>query len=104
MTEYQPVPVDAARQIGQHFGKGIVVILAVDDAHALIHCTTWGETAEQKHSAAQLGDQISVFVGMDLSRRSTFEDFRTRSEADSAATIDRLIRERDDLRRQLENR
>lgn len=101
MHEYQPVTVDAARQIGLHFAKGVVVIVAIDLAYDLIHCTTWGASAAEKYRAAELGDLLAKTAGGDLARKTGFEDFRTRPPAEAAATIDRLTQERDRLAAEL---
>lgn len=97
MDDYKPVTVEAARQIGQHFEMGVVVILSMDSKHNLMHCTTWGDSAAQKALAADLGDQLARSSGIDFSKLQTFEDYRTRTQAESAQIIDRLTQERDAL-------
>lgn len=93
MNEYQPVPVEAARQIGQQLSKAIVCIVAIDSQHDLLHVTTWGDSADRKYQAARLGDSIARWAGADLNRRTNFEDFRTRPAAESAQVIDQLTQQ-----------
>lgn len=71
--EYQPVPVAAAKEIADNFGKGIVVILAVDQAHGLVHTTTYGSSEADKTVAALLGNHMAAQVS-DLAQAKTFED------------------------------
>jgi hypothetical protein len=99
MADYVPVPVEAARQIGQTFQKGVVAIVSLDDVHQLIHTTTWGKSAEQKHVAATLGDRLAKAAGADLSQKTSFADFRDRSATEAAQDIDRLAEENRALRR-----
>lgn len=71
--EYVPVPVAAAKEIADNFGKAVVVIIAWDREHSLIHTTTYGETDLEKKSAAMLGDIFATQVS-DISKARTFED------------------------------
>jgi hypothetical protein len=90
MAEYTPVPVQAARDISRLFGKQIVVIVSFDRVFGLLHTTTFGEQAEDKHPAAVLGEILAAAAGSDLSKATSFEDFRSRTVAEWA-------REKDDL-------
>lgn len=82
MSEYKPVPVEAARQIAHQFDKSTVVILAYDPVHELTHTATYGKSAADKDAAASL-------VG-DISQRQTHEDFRTTDQAARAESIEQL--------------
>ncbi len=71
MNEYKPIPVEVARQISHEFDKSMVVILAYDPAHLLMHTVTYGvdpldkETAALK--AAQLIGHLMPIAGSDES-------------------------------------
>jgi len=95
---YVPVPVEAARQIGQQCHKDIVVVISIDDAHQLTHTTTWGRSVDHKQLAAALGDHLTKAAGGDLRERIRFADFRARSAAEAAQQIDQLSQEVRDLR------
>lgn len=90
--EYQPVPVRAAREIAVKFDKDVVIILCWDQCHQRFHTTTYGRTAEWKQVAALLGETVTGAAGGMLSDKVTFEDFRTRSAAEAAETIERRHR------------
>lgn len=80
MTEYQPVPVSAAANIASEFSKKIVIIISLDAVHNRFHTTTFGRLAEEKISAASIGDflhaELAKAMGIDGIRTRTFEDFR----------------------------
>jgi hypothetical protein len=62
MSEYQPVPVSAAREIAAKFDKTMVVILAYDPAHQLTHTTSYGVSAFEKEQAASVGEPVPPTV------------------------------------------
>ena len=95
---YVPVPVEAARRIARDWSKDIVVVLSFDHAHGLTHLTSYGRTAGDKAVAAELAGEIAEDYA-DMTRVTSFEDFRTRTAAEAAETIERLTRELDDERR-----
>ena len=76
MSEYIPVPVEAAKHIAKLYQKSIVVIMCYDPVHGLTHTTTYGVSAFDKENAATAGDICAKALGSDLSKRQTFEDFR----------------------------
>lgn len=74
--QYRPVPVSAAKAVGQQYAKSIVVILSWDPLHEKLHTTTWGLTENDKHMAALGGELAATALGFDLFRGTKFEDFR----------------------------
>lgn len=78
MPEYKPVPVDAARRMADDSDKDIVVVIA------------WN--AMDKMGAAKLGDIVAGAAGCDLSQKTHFEDFRTRTQTQWAQKKDQLTR------------
>jgi len=85
--EYIPVPVDAARQVGQAFEKGIVVIVSVDSILNLIHTTSWGATELEGFIAASLGDLLGHHAGMDFDKAEHFENRRLWADAEASQKI-----------------
>lgn len=77
---YFPVPVSAAAAVAATYHKSAVVILAVSQDGQVLHTTTYGESAIDKEVAAQMGDAAAGAVGADLTRKTTYEDFRTSHE------------------------
>jgi hypothetical protein len=73
--DYKPVPVEAAKQIAEHYDKDMVVILSYDSVHEMTHTTTYGKTAFDKENAAAAGEICAKAIGSDLSRKQIFEDF-----------------------------
>lgn len=61
-SPYQEVPVGVAATIGRQFGKSQVVIIAIDDAHQMIHFTGWGDTMEDKRQAAAMTHSIHQLI------------------------------------------
>lgn len=100
--EYKPVPVAVAVAIAENFDKEMVVILAYDAVHQLTHTTTYGRTPQSKEIAADAGDRCTVELGAAIEAKRTHEDFRNRSEAEAAATIERLQGALDLIRKKLE--
>ncbi len=88
MSEYKPVPVEAARYVADQCEKDVVVIGSIDHAHGKLHVTTFGRTPRDKVLAAEVGDVVGEVLG-DMSRVEHFEDFRLQ-----AATVKK---QRDDL-------
>lgn len=73
---YKPVPVESARRISEEYAKSIVIILAWDPEHALLHTTTFGRTPQDKTWAAQGGDLANAALGGMQSLKTEFEDYR----------------------------
>lgn len=81
MSEYKVIPSEEAQRLSVIFDKEVVVIVAIDHHHDLLHVTTFGARPVSKLYAAKLGDEIGVFVsGSNI--QEVFEDFRV-----DAATI-----------------
>lgn len=74
--EYQPVPVSIAAAIANAFDKSIVVINSWDDAHKVLHTTTYGVNAQQKEFAAAAGVITAQAMGASLPESVSYEDFR----------------------------
>jgi hypothetical protein len=77
MSDYKQVPVEAAKAIAEQFEKQQVIILTWAEEAQLVHVTTYGVTGADKVVAAKGGELISQFLGLDESKRRTYEDFRT---------------------------
>jgi hypothetical protein len=75
MSEYKPVPVEAARRIAVNFDKAMVVILSYDRAFSVTHTTTYGVEAFDKENAAAAGELCTKALGGDLGKKQSFEDF-----------------------------
>lgn len=76
MSEYLPVPVQAAKFLSERFRKSMVVILSFDPEFELTHCTSYGVQAFDKEQAAAIGERcVQEVCGGDLSRKVSFEDF-----------------------------
>jgi hypothetical protein len=76
MSDYIPVPVEAAKSIAERFKQKAVVVLAWDDGRELMHTTTYGASAIDKVVAAGIGERCAAAIGCDLGRVQSFEDFR----------------------------
>lgn len=97
-SPYEPVPVTAARAIATQFSKSQVIIIAWDQAHALVHTTTYGVSAEDKAHAARAGDICAKALGCDLSKKGEIrEDFREAYDpallAEARELLDALVRD-----------
>jgi hypothetical protein len=75
MSEYHSIPVSVAKALAESYAKSMVVILAYDPEHRLMHTTTYGVSAFDKEQAAAVGQLASQAIGCDLSRKIEFEDF-----------------------------
>lgn len=90
MSNYQPVPVIAAKGIADAYAKPIVAIVSWDPEHKRVHTTTYGVTAVDKLSAAALGELLATAAGADLTQKESYEDFRTVDAAERARRIEVL--------------
>ena len=93
MSEYQPVPVEAAKLIARRYDKSIVVILAYDAEHRVTHTTTYGESEKDKIYAAAGGDRCAEALGCDLQLKTTFEDFREGYDAAKLRATQEALRD-----------
>ena len=73
---YVPVPVAAAREVAERFGKAQVAIVSWDANHGLVHVTTFGATAADKVQAARLGEILhdAVNPSVPVEIRQRYED------------------------------
>ena len=76
MSEYQNIPVLAAKSLADTYDKDIVVILAWNHEHHTLNTVTYGVKASDKVSAGRAGEIASKALGMDPSTAATVEDFR----------------------------
>lgn len=90
-NDYQPVPVSAARAIGEDFAKDCVVILTFDHASNKTHATTWGRSASDKEGAVQVRDKCLVSIGVDMSDGITHQDYRFTEQGKRAQIVDALV-------------
>lgn len=74
--EYKPVPVEAARAVAEAYEKHIVVILAYDYKHKLIHRTSYGTTDNARIAGARWADVLAARAGADLQESVCYQDFR----------------------------
>jgi hypothetical protein len=72
--DHTPVPVSAAREIGQRYRKSQVAVISWDPVSGLVHTTTWGETPSDKVQAARLGEILTEAAGGVRSLRTQYED------------------------------
>lgn len=90
--DYQPVPVEVARKIAFDYSKQCVVIACYDDAFQQTHVTTYGQEPQHKEMASRAGDQVGQVLSGTIAKTS-FEDFRNRTQAEWAQEKDALLRE-----------
>ncbi len=76
MSNYIPVPVEAAKDIAERFQKSIVIIFAHDPVHGQIHTTTFGVSAQEKLWAAQGGEIATKALGGVTELSVEFQDYR----------------------------
>lgn len=96
MSEYVPVPVDAARLIAHQYAKDVVVIVCQDSEHGQVHTTTYGKQPADKILAAELGPVLAAAMGGFMPEAKPFEDFR--EAAENAATFEEALRLIEDAR------
>lgn len=96
--KYIPIPVEVAAGLGSTYGKQVVVIVAWDGTHEILHVTTWGRDALHKDWAANLGAACSMAAGADIAESRYFEDFRASDAAVQKETIERLTAEIEKLK------
>ncbi len=80
---YKPIPVAAARAIAAQYEKDVVIVLAYDHEHGLVHTTTYGRSEDDSVKAKRVGKALCEMIGGDLSRTTVYEDFRTAGEEKS---------------------
>ncbi len=87
MSEYKPVPVEAAKAIAETYDKSMVVICCWDEKANKLHTTTYGVSPKDKHMAAIGGEMAARVLGGDLSKKEDFEDYRKNFNAEKYATL-----------------
>jgi hypothetical protein len=76
LPEYNPVPVETARRVGDEFGKSIVIINAWDPVHGKLHTTTWGRSGDEKGWAALGGQRTAQVLGAVPDLGEIYQDYR----------------------------
>ena len=94
---YKPIPVDAARQIADDYGKDIMLFVGWDSVTNTTNIVTWGREPGHKTAAAAGGDTIRK--ALKLEDAQAHEDFRREGEA--AQVVDELRRRLAAIREQL---
>ena len=74
MSEYKPIPVEAARFIAREFDKQIVIVLAWTDN--TLHTTTYGSDPQHKEWAARGGEVAAKALGALTDQSVVYEDYR----------------------------
>ena len=69
---YLPVPVEAAKTIGEGFKKSMVIVNAWDEEHQLLHTATWGDDPAHKAMAADGGRIAAKALDANLLQVHTF--------------------------------
>ena len=89
---YKPIPVEAAKRIALEFDKQQVVIIAVDNVHNQYHTTTYGISAEDKVTAANMGEFLTRQLPCDTTKSEFNEDFRRDFDAAKYKQARELLR------------
>ncbi len=76
MSNYKPVPVEAAQSIAEKYDKAIVIVCSHDPIHGLLHTTTYGTSPHNKAMAAQGGEIAARALGGLTDLAINFEDYR----------------------------
>jgi len=100
MSDYQPIPVDAARKVADEYRKDILLIVGWDREANKTDIVTWGREVEEKVVAANAGETITKQLGLAEATATVHEDFRREGEA--AAEVDALRRKLAAVRKALE--
>lgn len=76
MSDYIPVPVSAAKEITDQFEKSIAIIATWDQAHGLLHVTTYGVNESEKAWAASGGEIVAKALGSMPDQAIFFENYQ----------------------------
>jgi hypothetical protein len=98
---YQPVLVDAAREIAFKYVKDWVMVIAYDAGFDKTHCTTFARTAGDKSFVADLSEVCLRAIGICTEDATVHEDFRLVRASEAAEEIGNLKDEIDRLKAQL---
>ncbi len=101
-AEFRSIPVEMAAQIGADCHKDQVIVLSFDRSCDGVATATWGNTPQDKITAARLGQELHSFVGGDLSRMVSHADFRHVPAAEAAARIEALLLKLEEARSLIE--
>jgi hypothetical protein len=94
MSEYQSIPVKAAKQIAVEHAKDIVVIVAWSHEHHKFHTVTYGVSPNDKVSAANAGEIATKALGGNLQQSESYEDFRTHEHAAKMTAENETLKQR----------
>ena len=75
-TDYQPIPVEAAKAVAITHHKSQVVIIGWDPVHKVFHTATYGFDARDKVIAAKMGEILTRHAGGEVEKAEFNEDFR----------------------------
>lgn len=92
MSEYQQVPVEAAKQIAVNYGRDIVIICCWSHEHKLLHTTTYGVAPADKVSAANGGEICAKALASDLTKKTDYQDFRKDLDAGKQRAMEEAIK------------
>lgn len=73
MTKYKPVPVSAAADMARDHDKSIIVVIALDDKHNLMHVTTYAVDPTKRELAAAMGVIAAGAIGADLEKATHYQ-------------------------------
>ncbi len=106
MSEYRPIPSAEGKILAEKYAKDVVVILAIDHEHDMVHTTTFGKSPHDKEVAAILGERLGVMLGLEseYGPRIWYEDFRQTRAAEWKAEKDRLEARIRELEEQIGNK
>lgn len=90
-SDFRSIPVEMAAQIGADCHKDQVIVLSFDRSCGWLATATWGNTPQDKITAARIGQELHSLVGGDLSRMVSHADFRHVPAAEAAARIEALV-------------
>lgn len=91
MSEYVPIPVEAAKYIALTYSRDIVIICAWSHEHRLLHTTTYGVSPTDKVNAANGGERCAKALMTDLKKADFSEDFRKDHDAAREAAMQEAI-------------
>lgn len=91
MSEYRPIPVDAAKRIAAEYSKDIVVICGVDHLNSKVHFTSYGQDPIDKIFAASISESFQERLQVDHENRTRYEDFRDVPAANSRRHVELLV-------------
>lgn len=91
LPPYVPVPVQAAREIAEKYGKSIVIIFCHDLVHGMMHTTTYGTDPQNRAWAAQGGEIATRALGGSPELGRGYEDYRIEQARKLLVSIRKLL-------------